>query len=505
MDFQNDQFNLILDHECFSQLHALKIKDEILQKLSKNESELDCEQLLFRKVFNDENKLEVFEYMPQVSSLRWRRFYGLKCNVHIRSLTIHLHDFQDLFTFFEYTPNLRYLKLESLSPYLSDTYQYDNVFGIELNEFHMKFNPAQTGPLGTCYIGVDFDRIIRAILRFSSSLISLSLNFVDMNWIRDRDDFPFNGIKLENQLLSQLINLENFHFYSRKVFKDNNIHRILSTFKTQFWFDRNWTVGAHYYNGGVYIYSLPFHFHEFRSFTNFNPILYNNDDVLTNTHNLWSNITTLEFFIIDGLYFKELFRLIKINMPKLKVIKFLRDFSDQSISPIEIKDIDIVLNTVTTVSLHQVFLEDLKQCFINALPNVKHLILISSTLPAGGNELTDMLSRRIQRLNINSYYEIQNLAELDKSYLTNLKELQLIFGVGGFTKEKNSRSKLIMNLLRNFPSLKILSIYALPCSGCTFYSADQIFQPVIDYLDPDEMKNKYEIKRCGQYLRFVKI
>ena len=61
----------------------------------------------------------------------------------------------------------------------------------------MKFDPMKARPIGASIMEVDFYRIFAKVYRFSSTLKSLLLNFVDLNWIRDRDDFIFNSDRLE--------------------------------------------------------------------------------------------------------------------------------------------------------------------------------------------------------------------------------------------------------------------------------------------------------------------
>ena len=86
-----------------------------------------------------------------------------------------------------------------------------NKINIKLKQLYLKLDYAIS-----CYawiLEIDFDQLINIIKQFSSSLICLSLNLVDLN-IRSTDEFPFNSIKLQ-QLLESMIELKQFHLYAK--------------------------------------------------------------------------------------------------------------------------------------------------------------------------------------------------------------------------------------------------------------------------------------------------
>ncbi|CAF3957597.1 unnamed protein product [Rotaria sp. Silwood1] len=120
------QFQLILQNKYFQKLHTLKIKNEIVSERSYNETELDNEQILFKKVFDNENNLQVFEYLPSLTSLRLRKLESLNINFLIRSLKLNLSEFKDIFSLIKYTPNLIYLNIQSEPPYIIRRHAVNN-------------------------------------------------------------------------------------------------------------------------------------------------------------------------------------------------------------------------------------------------------------------------------------------------------------------------------------------------------------------------------------------
>ncbi|CAF4904403.1 unnamed protein product [Rotaria sp. Silwood1] len=405
------QFQLILQNKYFQKLHTLKIKNEIVSERSYNETELDNEQILFKKVFDNENNLQVFEYLPSLTSLHLRKLESLNINFLSRSLKLNLSEFKDIFSLIKYTPNLIYLNIQSEPP---------------------------------C-----------------------------------------------------------------KYFKED-IHHVLSTFKTQFWLDHNWNIGLHQ-SGRTYIYSLAFQFNELNNFSNFNQVLSNNEQILHDNRRLWSNITSIELVVKNQINL-NLFQSIKINMPKLSSIKLIegpRNFyiidEDSYVFKDETHDIDVTLNSVTTVHLEHTFMDKFKTCLIYVLPNLKHLILTDTKLPSRTSELHAIFYKRIKRLEVGQYFlQIEKFAKQDYIYFSNLQDLRLTYDFTLNEEELGARPQMIMKILTNVQSLRFLSIYAIPCSGCSRYTPDAIFQPILTGLDRKQIGIYYEIKRTGQYLRFVR-
>jgi hypothetical protein len=264
---------------------------------------------------------------------------------------------------------------------------------------------------------------------------------------------------------------------------------------------------AHQHCDDLYIYTLPFQFGKLRGFTDFSGLAVSHHQILQDSCRLWSTVTSLELFLQNGIDLKEVLHSIKFNMPKLTSIKFSRDhrhLDNLSVLVDQQEHADVILGSVTTVHLQGVPMDTFKRYFIDVLPRMKYLALTGSALPSADDELTAVLAKRIQRLELGAYYDTKSLTESGYSYLTSLEELRLVFSCASGEMQLNERVKVIVKVFENLPSLKILSIYAMPSAGCFVYSADQLFQLVLDKLDVQKMRNKCEIKRYGRYLRFIR-
>ncbi|CAF1094603.1 unnamed protein product [Adineta steineri] len=505
-DFIDGQLKLILEHKQFQKLNILKIKDGIVSKWPNNQTESDDEKILFKKVFSEENNLQIFEYLPLFTKSNCNDW---TVNIYIHSLTLNLLHFKDIFNFIKYVPNLIYLNIQSLPPFSDENeedYKWNHFITIQLKEFHLKLNE-QNNSLHRCSFSEhDFNKIISTIQLFSSSLIILSLNFQNFN-MNDENELPFNGIKLENQLLKSMIKLKNFYLYAETYPKTKDVHKLLSTFQAQFWFDHNWSIGLHNDHRNTYIYSLPFHFNELHNFIHTNQILSNNDQLLKNNTHLWYNITSLGLSMRVHKNFEDIFRFIKINMPKLSSIRFFGAKSSSDILCLDKKTIKknhVTLNNVTTVSLECIHMEQLEEYLIYTLPNLKNLILTATELPLIDSELALIFNKRIQRLEVSQFFYVKILADISYHYFSNLKELNLTYYYTFNVEECQDRPNVIRKILENFVNLRILSIYVVCCDMNFIFDVEDIFKPIIRHLDRYQIKDKYEIKCYGQYLRFVK-
>jgi hypothetical protein len=133
----------------------------------------------------------------------------------------------------------------------SDQHHSTDTSHIKLEELHLKFKPYDSD-FEDYHRTRDCNQLFHLLELFSSSLITLSLNCIDVYELNSTN-LLFNGIELENKLLKPMKKLRNFYFYAR-IDKCKNA-QILSTFQTF-----PWSIGVHK-NG--YLYSLPFPFHEF--------------------------------------------------------------------------------------------------------------------------------------------------------------------------------------------------------------------------------------------------
>ena len=501
------QLQSILNHQCFQQLHTLKIKNIILSKPSFDRDTLTDEQILFQTIFDNNNSLEVFEYLPSLSGLFYQIDDQLNSNTHIRSLTLNLIHFRDIFTLIEYTPNLTYLNTQSELPrqaWGENSWKLKN--DIKLEEFYLKFKPERMVRHSVFFSKTDINQLFPAVQLFSSSLITLSLDFTG-RYVMGLPDVLFNGIELENKLLKPLKNLQNFYFYIG-LHGCEDVKQILSTFQTF-----PWWIGVH---ENAYLYSLPFPFHELNHFRHFENVRSNNDEILKGNHQLWCKVRTLDLVRTDRIDFKTLFPLIKYNMPKLSSITFrgkkgYNPFGDGDDLCDEIDYINNVqLNSVTTVHFEGMSIEEIeriKHILIHSFPNLQCLTLDYTELPTKENELTKFFGQKLQQIEFGEYSLDNNSnpeQKKDFSFLTNVKHVKVTYGLAHEDEGLNSRSQIILNLLTKLSKLETLSIYAIPSSGCLFYRREQIFNPILNGLDQDQIKTQYEMKYSGDYMWFIR-
>jgi hypothetical protein len=169
----------------------------------------------------------------------------------------------------EFTPNLKYLNVESRN-YREHQILLNNV-DIKLEQLHLTL-------MGSSLI-TPFGQLISDIKQFSSSLICLSLYLFGFCF-QNANEFPFNSNRFE-KFLESMNELKQFHLYVDLFYDLMNTDIILCQFKSQFWFDRNLSFGMH----NNYFYTLPFHFeHLSLSYEGFDNIESNNLEILINNY-----------------------------------------------------------------------------------------------------------------------------------------------------------------------------------------------------------------------------
>jgi hypothetical protein len=362
-----------------------------------------------------------------------------------------------------------------------------NKININLEELHLKFTynislsnlPSNEG----VYAG---NLLMDIIKRFSSSLICLSLDLINLLNLNNIEQFPFNSQKLQ-QLLQSMTQLKQFHLYART---NINKHFILNQFQNQFWSDHNWSFGMH----GNYFYTLPFHFNYLYGFpTQFHTVQSNHPDILNTNHRLWYNVKSLELLgthQYDINFIKEL----KIKMKKLNFIKFKHDESilqHKTEDGFSNNETDVKLNNVTTIQLVGGSIQQINQWLINSLTNVKHIILYSTE----SSSIDNQLNQRIERLDINAY---SNLEELTLFY----SNVQFInFRLNDYKKGFEWYANIIIKILNNFQNLRTLLLYPLQI---TYSSFETDSTKLIKCLDIEDINRNYQIEHYGKYSTFSK-
>jgi hypothetical protein len=509
--FSPEQFKQIFEHEQFTYLHSFKVKENNFFSSQSSNKDLTEQDYLLAKVLNDKSSLKLFQCLliiPSSESFH-RTIYGTNLNLH--SLKLKLLHFQDIFKLIPYTPNLKYLNIHTsccnIDPVISI-----KVINIKLKQLDLT--------LGTDYMTginhnhttqdirkINSNHLTDAIKQFSSSLICLSLNLVTF-YDGNIDEIPFNTLKLQ-QILESMIELKQFHLYAKlqpggyEWLLDPNS---LSRFKSQYWFDRNFSFGIH----GDSLYTLPFHSDYFHvSKQVFNQVKSNNPEILENNYRLWYNVKSIDLSIhlINDLNFlKEL----RVKMPKLTFIKFvsyvdyqLKRREDQYVKVEERQTMPIVLFNVTKIQCPTGSLENIKEWLIYTLPNLTHLILSSTKLPSIDSQLTEVLNKRIQRLDIDVYSDLKQLTKTSYIYFSNVQHIN--FSLQSNVKHVTWYADIIKKLLKNFKNLETLTIY------CPQQNEDKMnfkkkknLQKLIENFDMIEILKNYQMKHFCDWILFSK-
>ena len=121
-----------------------------------------------------------------------------------------------------YTPNLKYLNVESEPPYRYNKSIYKT--DIKLKQLYLTLSKDSS-------VEIDFNQLTDGIKQFSSSLNCLSLNLVSIN-MTTTNEIPFNSKKLQ-QFLESIRELKQFHVYA-KLDEYRISDFILSQFKSQY-------------------------------------------------------------------------------------------------------------------------------------------------------------------------------------------------------------------------------------------------------------------------------
>jgi hypothetical protein len=334
---------------------------------------------------------------------------------------------------------------------------------------------------------------------FSSSLICLSLDLVDLN-TQTHDEFPFNNKKLQ-QLLESMIELKQFHLYARLDQGPVDRNNILTKFKDQFWFENNILFGMH----EQYFYTLPFHFdYLYKFYQGFNDVKSNNWDILINNPRLWYNVKSIDLPTISKYDFNFVQEL-KMKMPKLTFINFDLDYRYEmnKTEDIYVEKMDIAFDNVITFKCTEGSLERGKTWLIHTLPNLTHLILSSAELPPIDSQLTKILNKRIERLDIDLSSGLKLLTEINNIYFSNVQYIN--FYANDFWKRPHEYANIIMKMLNNFQNLKILLIYNDQMRKSYIRSdMETLLDAISKYLDMKNILKNYEMKNFRECLLFLK-
>jgi len=490
--FPDEELSLIVESEQFTNLHTLKIKQNKFSYIQLYDYDSTNESDLLKKVFTNKNSLKTFQYSFLISSIRHICESIIEKNSNLHSLTLRLIDFADIFILISYTPNLKYLNLQSPSPCTRRYVDNKSIkkMNIKLEKLYLTLTLNYNGQS-------DCDVLIDGIKQFRSSLTCLAINSSSFN-INTSDGFPFNSLYLQ-QFLESMIELKQFHLYARMYKNSFDIvnDKILSQFKNQYWFDHNISFGMY----GDYFYTLPFHFDHLYDFCN--DVRFSNSEILITNPRIWFSVKSIDI-CADFNFIKEL----KMKMPRLNFIKFDEPFYYDVMRKkpyIDIKTEEkITLDNVTTIECSRILLENDKKWLINALPNLTHLILYHTTSSSTDSDLDGTLNEKIQRLDIVGYHEFGQFREKSYGYFSNVQYINyLIYNC--ISSDAKWHADKVMKILTNFKNLKTLLIYIDRGYGksMNLFKKTRLSE-LKEYLNMRKIENNYQVKSYHRYLLFSK-
>ena len=296
--------------------------------------------------------------------------------------------------------------------------------------------------------------------------------------------------------------LQQFHFYMRIASFGYRPEIDLSEFQGQYWFNQNPSFGVH----GEYLYTLPFHFKNIHEcFQDFNHIQFKNCDRLKNNSQIWHRVKFLQL-PIRSVYNKKFVKELKTKMPNLTSIRF----SGYDISP-EIPRVDsswnedVTLKNVTILEIIQGSIENQKDWIIRSLSNVRHLILSYTEIPSRDSQLMPILNKQIQRLDIDVYCQVEQLAEANENYFSSVENLN--FYLNENRKSPQWYAEIVLKMLKNIRNLKIMMIrnanFCHAENELSFAEKNSI--KILEYFNMSEMQKIYRVESIGEYTLFSKI
>lgn len=425
----------IIQSNEFLKLNTFKIKTEKIRFRyeSKNDS-INCRYLL-KKVFNSRNSLKIFQYPLTIRALPT---YDFEINFNLQALILTLSDFQDIFLLIKYAPNLKYLNIQVPIPTRNN---------ILMDKSNIKLEKLCLTLKSRYYTSFDSQFLINSIKEFSSSsLTSLTLNLIDV-YMTNRNEFPFNIIPLQ-YLLESMVKLDHFHLYAKLHDAQIDREALLLQFQNQYWLDHNWKFGMH----GQYFYTLPFHFdHLYQCKEALNNVQLNN-------HQIWYNVKSID--LNDTLiYDRNFMEKIKIVMPNLDFIEFVnRSSTSKDTRQTLLTNNDMKLNNVKTIQfVDSKSFEEKEEWLINLTPNLNHLILSTQQYPLVESQLTSIFNKNIRQLDINVYFQLDDLAYTSYIYFSNVEYINLF--IGELNKRPDWHIEMIVKILENFQKLIILTVF----------------------------------------------
>jgi hypothetical protein len=454
----------LFESQQFHQLIFFKIQSEIFHRFD-HYGEL--EGSLFKTIFNHQNSLEIFQSSSKLHASFLRNIPNLEININLRSLSLKLTNFINVFPLLDYTPNLKYLNL-----IVTSFCTHDELYFSQINLEKFIFT---TETIRSSYGSFEqyFLSLTNLIKRFSSSLIYLSIDLSRLE-ITHSYGYRFDGNTLQQQLLESMTQLKTFHFYARlDLERFINVNNFLSTFENQFWFDHHWSIGIH----GQYFYTLPFHFDKLNDFIDFDHIKSNNLMILQSPCT-WYRVISIEFcesFELNSNLIEQL----KLKMPNLRtiILHSMRIINNR---------INLTLDSVTTVNFTGNHMKNIP----DILPNLKELILSEQ------NQFIPIVNERIERLKIINVHSSDKSIGINDIYFPNVKYIEI--------RHDHYRSYDILKILKNFKNLKMLMFYFRWYGYDSENTEGPDLSHIFGELNLIEILENYQIKHVYDCCQFIK-
>jgi hypothetical protein len=197
-----------------------------------------------------------------------------------------------------------------------------------------------------------------------------------------------------------------------------------------------------------------------------------------------------------------------MKMPKLTYIRFgsywandMNITDNVNINEDERKNIPVRLNNVRTIECGAGY--NGNEWLISASPNLKHLILSDTNLPSIDSELSKIFNERIERLDIDEYFTLKQLTEINYVYFSNVQYIN--FNLSEHWEIIKGYANNITNILTNFQNLKTLLIYTNRSKHVYgHYSNKTDLSKLIKYLETKEIMKNYQVRIFRECLLFLK-
>ncbi|CAF4298679.1 unnamed protein product [Adineta steineri] len=157
----------------------------------------------------------------------------------------------------------------------------------------------------------------------------------------------------------------------------------------------------------------------------------------------------------------------------------------------------VTLDNITTIQFDDGSVANRNEWLVQALPNLNHLILSTVDLLSPDSQSTDLLNKRIRRLDINSTDSLlEQLTEISYVYFSNVEHI--------YFERSQLYADIVKKILKNFKSLERLIIRSLQ----ELYECRDIMTSdltnILEHSDMVEIEKNFQMKQLGRWILFLK-